>query len=156
MTVPFTKTVLLKEFPGLVGQEVGLSDWITVDQTMIDAFADVTRDHQFIHTEPERAAEGPFGGTVAHGFLPLSLLSTLAYGAVPVPDTATASINYGFDRVRFIAPVRTGTRLRARFRLRRVESGDGTLSLTLTAQMEGDGMERPALIADWIVRLSVT
>ncbi|MEL6680964.1 MAG: MaoC family dehydratase, partial [Pseudomonadota bacterium] len=72
------------------------------------------------------------------------------------PDTATASINYGFDRVRFIAPVRSGTRLRARFRLRRVESGDGTLTLTLTAQMEGDGMERPALIADWIVRLSVT
>ena len=156
MTVPIKKTLLLKEFPPLVGQEIGLSDWITVDQAMIDGFADVTRDHQFIHTDPEAAAEGPFGATVAHGFLTLSLLSTLAYEAVPVPESATASINYGVDRIRFLSPVRSGARLRGRFILRGLERGDGVLTLSLTAIMECEGEERPALAAEWIVRLSVT
>src|SRR5919205_4083664 len=104
-----------------VGQEVGVSDWILVDQARIDAFADVTEDPQFIHVDPEAAAKTPFGGTIAHGFLTLSLLSRMAADAMLRPEGVKMGVNYGFDKVRFMAPVRSGKRVRGRFRLDRFE-----------------------------------
>ena len=112
------KDVSLTEVKGLVGTEVGVSDWITVDQAMIDAFAGATLDDQFIHTDPERAkAESPFGGTIAHGFLTLSLLSAMNYSALPKIREQTMGINYGFDKVTFVAPVKSGARIRGHFTL---------------------------------------
>ena len=111
-----TATISLDELPKRVGKEVGLSQWRTVTQQMIDTFAEATDDHQWIHTDPERAAaETPFGGTIAHGFLTLSVLSPMAYEALPSIEGSTMAINYGFDRVRFAMPVKSGARIRARF-----------------------------------------
>ena len=113
-------TASIEEIQSRVGQEVGLSDWILIDQAAIDAFADVTQDHQFIHVDPEAAAKTPFGGTVAHGFLTLSLLSRMAADAMLRPEAVKMGVNYGFERVRFMAPVRSGKRVRGRFRLDRL------------------------------------
>src|SRR4051812_896606 len=107
----------LDEIRARVGQEIGVSDWLTVDQARIDAFADVTEDRQFIHVDPEGAAKTPFGGTIAHGFLTLSLLSRMAADAMLVPEGTRMGINYGFEKVRFLAPVRSGKRIRGRFTL---------------------------------------
>ena len=142
------------ELRGMIGQEVGVSSWVEVRQAMIDAFADVTRDHQFIHVDPARAAaETPFGGTVAHGFLTLSLLSAMAYEAQPQVAGAAMGVNYGFDRIRFLAPVRAGARVRARFVLTGLDEhrpGEVTLSWGVTVEIEG--ADRPAIAADWITR----
>ena len=101
-----------------LGTEIGVSDWQTVDQKMIDEFGTVTLDRQFIHNDPARAAaESPFGGTIAHGFLSLSLLSAMYYDALPFPAGVTRSINYGFDKLRFLSPVHSGTRVRGSFAL---------------------------------------
>ncbi len=101
------REISLTEVEGLVGTEVGISEWITVDQPMIDLFANATHDHQFIHVDPERAAaESPFGGTIAHGFLTLSLLSAMNFDCVPKIREQTLGINYGFDRIRFMSPVK--------------------------------------------------
>lgn len=134
------------------GREAGVSGWITVDQTMIDRFADVTQDLQFIHVDPARAAaETPFGGTVAHGFLTLSLASHFAQEALaPVPGAAM-SLNYGFERVRFPSPVRSGARVRGRFVLTAVTARAATQVMhehRLTVEI--DGQDRPALVADWL------
>jgi acyl dehydratase len=138
----------------MVGQVIGTSDWLAVDQARIDAFADVTEDWQFIHTDPARAALGPFGGTIAHGFLTLSLLSRMAETALPWLAGAGHSVNAGFDRVRFLAPVHAGARLRAVFTLTGAEErADGALRLSLGVQVEIDGQDRPALVADWVVML---
>src|SRR5215470_14779507 len=107
----------LVDFRARVGEEIGLSGWLTVDQARIDAFADATEDHQFIHVDPAGAAAAGFGGTIAHGFLSLSLLSRMAADAFLLPDNLKMAINYGFDRVRFLAPVRAGKRVRGRFTL---------------------------------------
>jgi acyl dehydratase len=104
-----------------VGQEVGTSSWLTVGQDRISAFADATEDRQFIHVDPEAAAQTPFGGTIAHGFLSLSLLSRMAADAMLIPERVTMVVNYGFDRVRFLAPVGAGKRVRGRFALQSVE-----------------------------------
>src|SRR6185295_9364775 len=109
----------IDEISSKVGQEVGVSDWILVDQARIDAFADVTEDPQFIHIDPVAAAQTPFGGTIAHGFLTLSLLSRMAADAMLRPDNIRMGVNYGFEKVRFLAPVRSGGRVRGRFRLQR-------------------------------------
>jgi acyl dehydratase len=109
------REISLSEVEGLVGTELGLSDWMEVPQSRIDKFADATDDHQFIHVDPERAAETPFGGTIAHGFLTLSLLSAMNYNCVPRVREQTMGINYGFDKVRFMAPVPAGARVRGRF-----------------------------------------
>jgi acyl dehydratase len=109
------REISLSEVEGLVGSELGLSDWMEVPQSRIDKFADATDDHQFIHVDPERAAETPFGGTIAHGFLTLSLLSAMNYNCVPRVREQTMGINYGFDKVRFMAPVPAGARVRGRF-----------------------------------------
>jgi Acyl dehydratase len=138
-----------------LGQEVGLSPWFTVDQARIDAFAEVTEDRQFIHVDPVRAAETPFGGTIAHGYLTLSMLSHLAVTAeIPFPP-ARASLNYGFDKVRFLTPVRAGARIRGRFTLTGVEERPGGLMLRLAVSVEIEGSDKPALAADWLVMLQL-
>jgi acyl dehydratase len=141
----------IEEIRGRVGQEVGVSDWILIDQPRIDTFAEVTDDHQFIHVDPEAAAGTPFGGTVAHGFLTLSLLSRMAADAMLRPEQVKMGVNYGFEKVRFMAPVRSGKRVRGRFRLDRFEEkrpGQWQFVHNVTVEIEGE--DKPALIADWI------
>ena len=146
----------IEEIRARQGSELGASDWLTVDQQRIDAFAEATDDRQFIHVDPAAAAQTPFGGTVTHGFLSLSLLSRMAVEVLPVPPTTAMVVNYGFERVRFIAPVRSGKRVRGRFRLDAVEERSrGQLLLRLNAVVEIDGEERPALTADWLALLFV-
>ncbi|MEJ6389331.1 MaoC family dehydratase [Gymnodinialimonas ulvae] len=137
-----------------IGQSLGASRWIAVDQTRIDTFADVTEDRQFIHIDPDAAARGPYGTTVAHGFLSLSLLSTLAYDVMPALGGYKSSINYGFDRVRFLAAVPSGARLRAQFTLADVtEKAPDRVLVKLTVELEIEGADKPALCADWLVLL---
>ncbi len=141
----------IEEIRAKAGGEIGVSDWLVVDQAAIDAFADVTQDHQFIHTDPEAAAGTPFGGTVAHGFLTLSLLSRMAADVMLVPQGVKMAVNYGFERVRFIAPVRSGKRVRGRFVLADLEEkrpGEWRILHHVTVEIEGE--EKPALTADWI------
>jgi acyl dehydratase len=141
----------LEEIRARVGGELGDSDWILVDQVRIDAFADATEDRQFIHVDPEAAAKTPFGGTIAHGFLTLSLLSRMAAEAMLVPDGLKMAINYGLDRVRFLSPVRSGQRVRGRFTLDSIEEnapGQWLLRHTVTVEIEGE--EKPALTAIWL------
>jgi acyl dehydratase len=134
-----------------VGQEVGVSDWILIDQARIDAFAEVTEDRQFIHVDPAAAAQTPFGGTVAHGFLTLSLLSRMAADAMLIPEGVRMGVNYGFEKVRFIAPVRSGKRVRGRFTLERLdEKRAGQWQFTHQVTVEIEGEDKPALTADWI------
>lgn len=141
-----------EDYLKLVGTELGVSDWHTVDQKQIDAFADATEDFQFIHIDPERARrETPFGGTIAHGFLSLSILSKLAYAAMPTLNGAAMSINYGFDKVRFLTPVRAGSRVRARFVLSEatMRAPNELLARTATT-LEIEDQPKPALVADWL------
>jgi acyl dehydratase len=134
-----------------IGEEVGVSGWLTVDQARIDAFADTTEDRQFIHVDPAAAAQTPFGGTIAHGFLTLSLLSHMAAESMVLPDTMRMAVNYGFERVRFIAPVRSGKRVRGRFRLDSVEEKvPGQILMRHTVTVEIEGEDKPALIAEWL------
>ena len=135
-----------------IGQEVGVSRWITVDQAMIDQFATTTHDTQWIHTNPERAAsETPFGGTIAHGFLTLSLASRFAYDCFPMLAGQTMGINYGFNRLRFLSPVRAGSRLRGRFTLSAVRIRTETELLRETKlTIEIEGQDTPALVAEWL------
>jgi acyl dehydratase len=136
----------------LVGQEIGVSGWRTVDQARIDAFAQATDDHQFIHVDPERAKrETPFGGTIAHGFLSLSILSGMAYEVMPTLNGAAMSINYGFDKIRFLAPVRAGKRVRARFTLSEATMrAPKELLIRNATTLEIEDEPKPALIADWL------
>jgi acyl dehydratase len=136
----------LADLQPLVGQEVGLSPWITVDQGMIDLFAQATGDHQWIHVDPVRAAAGPFGATVAHGFLTLSLLPRIGMEAMQIDDQRMG-INYGLDRVRFTAPVRVGARLRGRLVLQDYRPIDGGAQLTMVCTMEIEGEHKPACVA---------
>jgi acyl dehydratase len=141
----------LDEIAAKVGTEIGVSDWLTIDQAAIDTFADVTQDHQFIHTDPEAAAKTPFGGTVAHGFLTLSLLSRMAADVMLRPEKVTMAVNYGFERVRFIAPVRSGSRVRGRFVLASAqEKRPGQWQFVHQVTIEIEGQDKPALNADWI------
>ena len=144
-----------EEWKALAGSEVGLSDWITVDQSLIDAFAEVTGDKQFIHVDPERAKrESPYGTTVAQGFLTLSLLPAMARVALPEFKDARARINYGFDKIRFLAPVPAGTRIRARFHLHLVEERrQSELTLKYAVTIEIEGSKGPAVAAEWLSRV---
>ena len=146
----------LEEIRSKVGEEIGVSGWLTIDQNRIDEFADATDDHQFIHVDPEAAARTPLGGTIGHGFLSLSMLSRMAADAVLVPDNIKMALNYGLDRVRFIAPVKSGKRIRGRFRLDSVdEQAPGQLLLRHTVTVEIEGEEKPALTAEWLGLLFV-
>lgn len=142
----------IEEAKALVGEEVGVSNWRTVSQEMIDRFAEATDDHQFIHTDPERAArETPYGGTIAHGFLSLSLLSTMIFEAVPPLEGTSAGVNFGFDRIRFLNPVKSGARIRARFvlaQLRQRPSGIVECHYDVTVEIENSA--KPALTARWL------
>jgi acyl dehydratase len=141
----------IEEIQGRVGSEIGVSDWLLVDQARIDAFADITEDHQFIHVDPERAAKTPFRGTVAHGFLTLSLLSRMAEGVMLRPESLRMAVNYGFDKVRFMGPVKSGKRVRGRFRMLSAEEKRASQwQITYEVTVEIENEEKPALIADWI------
>lgn len=136
---------------GLIGQEVGVSRWIEVTQPRIDAFADCTEDHQFIHVDPEAAKATPFGGTIAHGFLTLSLASAMSYDAVAPLDGVTMGVNYGLDKVRFLTPTPAGSRIRGRFKLLSAEDrGGGRWLLKHELTVEIEGADKPALIAEWL------
>ncbi len=144
----------IEEIRSRVGADIGASPWIDIDQRRIDAFAAATEDRQFIHTDPVRAAEGPFGGTIAHGFLTLSMLSWMSDQVVLVPANRKMMVNYGFERVRFIAPVRAGKRIRGRFRLVSFEEKQpGQWQNVHEATVEIEGEDKPALVADWIGRI---
>ena len=141
----------LDDIRARVGSEIGASEWILVDQQRIDQFAETTEDRQFIHVDPALAAQTPFGGTIAHGFLSLSLLSRMAADVMQVPDTTRMAVNYGLDRVRFIAPVRAGSRVRGRFTLDAVEDkAPGQLLLRHTVTVEIENFDKPALTAQWL------
>ena len=144
-------TTSIDEIRARIGSEIGVSSWLTVDQVRIDGFADATEDRQFIHTDPATAAQTPFGGTIAHGFLTLSLLSRMGAEAMLIPDGLKMAVNYGLDRVRFIAPVKSGKRVRGSFVLDSVEEkapGQVLMSHTVTVEIEGE--EKPALTATWL------
>ena len=147
------KLISIDDIPAAVGQEVGVSGWRTVTQEMINAFAEATDDHQWIHLDAERAArETPFGGTIAHGFLTLSLLSTLAYAALPEIEGATMGMNYGFEQIRFTAPVKTGARVRAVFKLIDAQiRKSGRVLSTYEVKLEVENTVKPALTANWII-----
>jgi acyl dehydratase len=144
--------VTLEAYQEMVGQEIGVSSWHLVDQSRIDGFAEAIEDRQFIHVDPERAKrETSFGTTIAHGFLTMSLLSIMSYEVMPVIAGTTMGVNYGFDKLRFISPVRSGSRVRGRFMLAeaRLRKPNELLSRT-NVSVEIEGEEKPALIADWI------
>lgn len=146
----------LNEIRGRVGTEVGVSDWLAIGQDRIDAFAEATEDKQFIHVDAEAAARTPFGGTVAHGFLSLSMLSRMGAEAMLVPETLRMGVNYGLDRVRFIAPVRSGKRIRGRFVLDSVEDkAPGQILVRHSVTVEIEGEDKPALTAQWLALLFV-
>jgi acyl dehydratase len=135
----------------LIGTELGVSRWFEIDQARIDAFAEITEDRQFIHVDPEAAKATPFGGTIAHGFLTLSLASAMTYDAVPPLEGVVMGVNYGFDKLRFLAPVPVGSRIRGRFRLLSAEDkGNGRWLLKHELTVEIEGSEKPALIAEWL------
>jgi acyl dehydratase len=142
----------LAQLGGLVGREVGTSGWFTVTQQRIDAFADATDDHQWIHVDIDRArAETPFGTTIGHGFLTLSLLSPLMRDAITV-EGPRMTLNYGLNRVRFVSPVLSGSRIRARVTLGEVVDVGGSVQATWNVTIEREGGEKPSLVAEWIVR----
>ncbi|HWC56696.1 MAG TPA: MaoC family dehydratase [Sphingomicrobium sp.] len=141
----------LTEIKSRVGQEIGVSGWMTVDQARIEAFADATEDRQFIHLDPDAAAQTPLCGRIAHGFLSLSLLSRMGAEAMLLPEGMKMAVNYGLDRVRFLAPVRSGRRVRGRFTLDSVvEKAAGQLLLRHHVIVEIEGEEKPALTAVWL------
>lgn len=139
------------DLPGLIGTEVGVSRWFEIDQARIDAFADITEDRQFIHVDPDRARQTPFGGTIAHGFLTLSLASAMSYDAVKPLEGVVMGVNYGFDKLRFLAPVPVSSKVRGRFKLLSAEDkGGGRWLLKHELTVEIEGGDKPALIAEWL------
>ena len=149
MNKVLTKQALL----ALIGDELGCSDWLTVDQSMIDQFAQVTKDNQFIHVDPEKASLTPFGSTIAHGFLTLSLLSYLAEtGFGFTVEGSKFGLNYGFDKVRFLSPVKVGSEIRARAKLVSVTERDqGRFVIKQSVVVEVKGMDKAALTANWLI-----
>lgn len=143
----------IEELKSLVGEEISTSDWTEVTQSRINAFADATEDHQWIHLDSERAkTDSPFGTTIAHGFLTLSLLPYLAAQAYKVQGDFKMGINYGLNRLRFISPVPSGSSVRARFTLQSVEDVPGGVQLAVVATVDIEGGQKPALVAEWLMR----
>jgi acyl dehydratase len=140
-----------EELAGKVGSKIGPGEWVTIEQDRINNFADCTEDHQFIHLDEEKAAQTPFGGTIAHGFLTLSMLVKMCEGDGIVPENVVMGINYGFNKIRFLAPVRAGKRVRAHRELVGVEAKDANRFLmTQSVSVEIEGEETPALVAEWL------
>lgn len=145
------KTVNASGLQALIGTEIGVSEWAVMDQERINVFADVTEDHQFIHINEEAAKQTPFGGTIAHGFLTLSMLSKFSEGSGLVIEGVKMGVNYGFEKVRFLAPVPNGKKIRGRFSLKdAVEKKPGQFLLTYEVTVDIEGQDKPALIADWL------
>ena len=139
------------ELKSLVGQEIGVSRWIHVDQSRINAFAHITEDEQFIHVDPERAAQTPFGGPIAHGFLTLSLASAMVVDAIPPLEGVEMGVNYGFNSIRFLTPVPSGSHIRGRFTLIDVEEKDPSrLLIKYGLTVEIENKDKPALVAEWL------
>jgi acyl dehydratase len=141
----------LAELTAAEGTELGSTDWLVLDQARVDQFAEATDDHQWIHVDPERAASGPYGGTIAHGLLTLSLLPHFMHDIYRVDDVAKA-LNYGFNKIRFITPVPTGSRVRAASKLTSVADVSGGVQATLTTTIEVEGSAKPAAVVESIVR----
>ncbi|PZU45996.1 MAG: nodulation protein NodN [Sphingomonas sp.] len=145
------RAVPLADYLGLKGKDLGSSDWILVDQARIDQFAETTGDHQFIHVDPELAKQTPFGTTIAHGYLTLSLLSVMAYGVMPGIEGAKMGVNYGLNSVRFLAPVRSGKRVRGHFTMKdATERSPGVIQTIVDVKVEIEGEDKPALAAEWV------
>lgn len=144
-------TIDAETLEGLIGEERWVSRWFEIDQGRIDSFANATEDWQFIHVDPDAAAKTPFGGTIAHGFLTVSLLAAMSKDALPVIRGAVMGVNYGFDRLRFLAPVKSGKRIRGWFALKSaVQKDGGRWLLTHAVRVEIDGETTPALAAEWV------
>ena len=154
MDETYRSTLAISELVSRTGTEIGVTRWFDITQDRVDAFADCTEDWYFIHTDPARAArETPWEGTIAHGFLTASLLSAMAYDVLPRIEGAVRGVNYGFDRLRFVAPVPVGSKVRGRFTLasaRTEKPGEVTLTYSVTVEIEG--ADKPALAAEWITR----
>ena len=150
-------TITFEALAARLGQEIGVSAWTRIDQPMIDAFAKLTGDQHFIHVDPVRAAAVmPSKGTIAHGFLTLSLLSNMAYQVCPTIEGVRFPLNYGFNRLRFVAPVPVGSRVRAHFVLHKVEAIDAVQrQLIYNVTVEIEGRDKPALVAEWLTRITL-
>ena len=144
--------ITLEAYQAMVGKEIGVSSWHLIDQPRIDTYAGVTEDHQFIHVDPERAKkETAFGTTIAHGFLTMSMLSVMSYEVMPAIAGTTMGVNYGFDKLRFISPVRAGKRIRGRFVLAEAKlRKPNELQSRTNVTVEIEGEDKPALVADWL------
>ncbi|MCP3390306.1 MaoC family dehydratase [Bradyrhizobium sp. CCGB12] len=144
--------ISLEAYQAMVGKEIGVSSWHLIDQPRIDSYADVIEDHQFIHVDPERAKkETAFGATIAHGFLTMSLMSIMSYEVMPVIAGTTMGVNYGFDKLRFISPVRSGKRVRGRFVLAEAKlRKPNELQSRTNVTVEIEGEDKPALVAEWL------
>jgi acyl dehydratase len=141
----------LDELAGAQGSQLGPTEWMEISQDRVNTFADATDDHQWIHVDPAKAAEGPFGGTIAHGLLTLSLLPHFSHQLYTVENIAMA-VNYGYNKVRFISPVKVGARLRARAELTSVTRLEGAAQSTMTVTVEIEGSDKPAAVAESIIR----
>jgi acyl dehydratase len=148
-----TRAIQATELKDLVGQPIGTSSWVTIEQERIDKFAEATGDHQWIHVDPERAKDGPFGSTIAHGFLTLSLIPALGWEVYTI-EGARLSVNYGLNKLRFITPVKVGSRVRAHLTLAAVDEVAGdALQVATTVTIELEGAEKPAAVAETLARI---
>jgi len=149
-------TLSIDRLVELQGQALGSSQWMTIDQSMINTFADVTQDHQFIHVDEEAARQTPFGGTIAHGFLTLSLLSAMAAQVLPTVQGQKSGVNYGINNLRFISPVHSGKRVRGHFHLKNVSpKNKGSYQLIMEVTIEIEDEAKPALVTEWLTLVNV-
>ncbi|MGQ1613821.1 MaoC family dehydratase [Acinetobacter baumannii] len=149
-------TLSIDQLVELQGQELGSSQWMTIDQNMINTFADVTQDHQFIHVDEEAARQTPFGGKIAHGFLTLSLLSAMAAQVLPTVQGQKSGVNYGINNLRFISPVHSGKRVRGNFHLKNVsQKNEGSYQLIMEVTIEIEDQAKPALVTEWLTLVNV-
>ena len=145
------RSMPLDEMKTYIGKEIGVSEWFTLDQDRINKFADVTEDHMFLHVNPEMAKATPFGGTIAHGLLTLSMVPVMAYQAMPGMSGTKMGVNYGYNKVRFMAPVKSGKRVRGHFVLKGLEpQSGGRMQILQDVTVEIEGEEKPALIGEWV------
>ena len=146
--------ITIDELKDKVGHTLGTSEWVEISQSMIDKFADLTGDHQFIHVDPVKAKATPFGTTIAHGFLTVSMLASLGASALPTVKGRTMAVNYGFDKLRMTSPVKSGSRIRGVFVLKSIDAKSPKQhQLVYTVTVEIEGSEKPALVADWVTQV---